>query len=190
MTEPICAKDSQGMTRPVLMEDHSRALITTSDAAAAIHRGDHYFLKTWMEVHGKNTVLDLVFHTPPLPVRIHGNGRMIPQKTEFTFGFWEDAILTDPGTLVPTFNNDRSSEKQSGMLVYANPTIADLGHDIWPAKIGIAGQVVTTNFNYEYFPKPDTWYITRLTKNTTGKHWIDIDFWWHESPDRDATYSH
>ena len=184
----LTARDRDGIARAASLDNSTRALVTVTDAERAIHEGDHYFLKTWFDVQGKGTVVDFLFLTPSMPWRIHGNGRVLCEKTEFTFGFYEDVIVSNVGTPVPSVNNDRASEKISRMPVWANPTITDIGHDIWPAKVGVAGQAVTTGFNYEYFTKPDTYYMTRLTKDKTGTHWIDLDFWWYEAIHKDATY--
>jgi hypothetical protein len=181
------ARDPQGSLRYPDLCGVSRGVVTVSAAEKAMHEGRHYFLKTWFDVTGKGTTIDFLFRTPALPWRIHGNGRLLPQKTEFTFGFYEDVVVSDPGTLVPSINNDLFSNRESLMPVWATPTITDLGKDIWPAKVGISGQAVSLAFNYEYFPKPDTYYLTRITKDTMGTHWIDIDFWWYETLHKDPT---
>lgn len=182
----LIAKDLHGISRPLRMDNSTRGLITLSPAESAIHEGNHYFLKNWFDMTGKGATLDFLFFTPPLPIRIHGNGR-ITAENEFNVQFFEDVIVSSYGVPVPSTNNDRASDKVSNMPVWASPTVADIGHDIWPGKVGMAGQTVSVNFNYEYFPKPETYYMTRLTKVNKKTHWVDVDFWWYETPHLDAT---
>jgi len=132
-------------------------------------------------------VRDFLFITPPLPYRVHGNGQLKTGAAEFEMNFFEDCTIDSHGPEIPVMNNDRFSVNANQMRVYSTPVCSAFGQDIWPAKVGSAGQIVTAGFNYEFFPRPETAYVVRLTKVTNGTHWIDIDFWWHESVHLDAT---
>jgi hypothetical protein len=163
-----------------------------TESLSAIHSGRHYFLKTWVDVTKggpqSNPVTEFLFITPPLPTRIHGNGKIISGGCECEMNFLEDCIVDSHGPEIPAMNNDRFSLNTNQMRVYAAPVISGYVTDIWPAKIGGQGQIVSAGFNYEFFPRPETAYVVRLTKITNGTHWIDIDLWWHESEHLDATY--
>jgi hypothetical protein len=184
------ARDSGNIPRSMRMDDHTRALLTMDESLHAIHDGRHFFLKTWDTVTlagpMSDPVREFLFITPSLPYRIHGNGRISTGGAEFIMGFYEDVAWTSHGPEVPANNNDRFSVTANQMRVYSEPIYSTYDTDIWPAIIGAQGQVVTAGFNYEFFPRPDTAYVVRLEKLTNGTHWIDIDFWWHESTHLDA----
>jgi hypothetical protein len=188
----MIATDSGGISRPVRMDDHTRSLLVMEEDIAAIHDGRHYFLKTWLDVtKGGPTadpIIEFLFITPPLPYRIHGNGRMSTGGAEFNMNFFEDVAVTSYGPEIPATNNDRFSLNSNQMRVYSAPVYSAYDIDIWPAKIGAQGQTVSAGFNYHFFPRPETAYVVRLEKITNGTHWIDIDFWWHESTHLDATH--
>ncbi len=147
----------------------------------AMHRGNHFFIKTWTPVHGpRDTTMYWLFTTPPMPVRCHAKASITANR-EFVIEIYENSIISNPGVPIEGKNNDRASMNPPGLMTYGNPTITDIGDLMWASKIGPSSNMsVGPNFNYEIIGKCDTNYVYKIVKNPDLPAYLDIDFWWSE----------
>jgi len=147
----------------------------------AMHMGEHYFFKNWQDIEGADTVVYVLLRTPESPTRIHAKAA-IDSEAEFLIELFEDSTVSADGTPITIFNNDRESTNTSEASVFAAPTVTDDGSLLWAGKTGTGRNPIGTSpgLNYEVLPKASTDYLLKITKATSGIHWVDFDFWWYE----------
>ncbi len=145
------------------------------------HEGNHYFIKNVQDVTGAGTVVWLMFGTPVTGPRVHARSALYGEA-EFSVEIYEGAAVSDSGTPITAFNNDRESTNTHGLSPYASPTITDTGTIIWKTITGSARNStgVSPAFGYEIIVKRNTLYLFKIIKATSGTHYIDTDFWWYE----------
>lgn len=150
-----------------------------------IHEGDHYFIKTFLEVVGiEGTTNYFCFQTPNNGKRIHAKAIMAPD-VDTEINIYEDASVTE-GTPISSFNCDRESEKTAVLIAKAAPTIIDLGTKLWASRTGGGKNPVgvAPGLNYEIIAKRGSTYLFEIIKrNNSGDLIIDIDFFWYEHGD-------
>jgi hypothetical protein len=149
----------------------------------AIHLGDHYFYKAWLEnAGGALSVQRFMFRTPDSTNRVHSKVA-ISTNAEYIIEIIENPTVTADGTPVVTFNNDRDSTNTPDLTAFAAPTVTGAtGTVIWSAKTGNARSPsgIAPAFGYEIIAKRNAVYVFELTKVPATTHYADIDFWWHE----------
>lgn len=146
-----------------------------------IHEGKHFFIKNWQDVEETDTSLQYSFITPNSSTQIHARVILFGEA-EFDVEIWECATLAENGTLLTPINNFRNSTYKNKLLPFSDPSVSDPGTLIWAEKLGSArGNVgVNDGLNYEIIAQPDCAYLFNITKQTSGTHYVDIDFFWYE----------
>ena len=98
--------------------------------------------------------------------------------------FYEGATVSNNGSLVTSYNNNRNSDNPAGLLVYDAPTITDDGTNLEPIMIPgtkQAGSLGSEGSN-EWILKVSTNYLIRITNNTTGAGASNftVNMYWYE----------
>jgi len=147
-----------------------------------IHEGNHFFIKGFQQIDGAGTVVNFMFYVPQTDYEINAFS-IVCGEAEFTLQIYEDAEVSNNGTPVAYFNNNRNSTNTALLQPYASPTITDYGTLIWSAKTGSGkSSGVSMAMNYKILPKKNSNYIWKVTKEASGDHYIDYDFFWFEKP--------
>jgi len=163
-------------------DPHSKSVKTVSYSNFQIHEGNHYFYKTVIPFNGAdNEIQYFMFTTPNTDTRIHANVRF-SSSVEMEVSINEGGTVSDNGTTITTFNNDRNSENTPGLTAYAGPTVTTLGTEIWKARSGDGKTPsgVSPSLSYEIVPAKNEMYIYKIQKLVVNTGYIDVDFWWHE----------
>ena len=154
-------------------------MINVSESQNAIHEGNHFYVKKWIDVDGDQTVNMLMFITPSL-TKIHARAS-VASEAEFTVGIYEGITTSSNGVLVDSINNYRDSTFTPELIAYMAPTVTSFGDLIWSGKVG-SGKDATVSLStgYGIVVKANTKYLFVFTKEVANVHWIDSDFWWFE----------
>ena len=170
-----------GETDDVRIDASTNSLQTVSYAHHEMHEGNHYFVKKWLDVTGSGTVTYFMFITPNTTEDIHAKAKLFAEA-EFTVEIYEGGTVSANGTPVTGVNNNRNSTNTASLTAYANPTVTTDGTLIWSSKMGSgrASTGVSPEFGYEIIAQRNQTYLFKITKDSTGTHWFDVDFWWYE----------
>jgi len=176
--------DAGGVPAEVDNSTHSIQVVDYSHHEQ--HAGSHYFIKNWLNVEGNGTVTYFMFITPDSTKQVHARAK-ITAESEFTVEIFEGGTVSDNGTLTEGVNNLRDSTNTSDLTAYFAPTVTEAGTLIWATKIGSGrnNTGVAPEFGYEIIAKRNTIYLFKITKNSTGTHYFDSDFWWYEHTPKD-----
>lgn len=170
--------------RMLRLDPVTHSLETIDHTHSQENKGDHYFVKSWMDIDGAGTIVRLMFITPNTLKRIHAQAH-IAGEAEFTIEIYEGITTSNDGTPVPRFNNDRDSANISGLLPFSGPNVTDEGTLLWATKVGSGKNAsVSPGLNYKIIAKRNSKYMFKITKVATSSHWLDFDFWWHEHAPR------
>jgi len=173
---------SEGNYQEIRIDPETGALIVIQDEHSQVHKGNHYFFKTWLSVPGAGTVNYFAFHTPPEPLRTHVFARVRSQD-EFTAEiFYRSNVVEGTGTPLRGFNNNMKLPNISEMCIIGGPTVIDEGINFYGGKVDNHNPLMVSDVSgYAIMAAPDTCYLWKLTKNMKGAtHWVDVDFWWYE----------
>jgi len=138
-------------------------------------------IKTVLEMKNKGEVVNFLFITPSTAIDIEAFC-LIYANDDFTCELFEGTITSNDG--VPSdsmaFNVNRINNGVHSMHIFTTPSIVSVGNKLWVTRTWPSREPSGVKDNYSILPKPDTKYLWRITKNGTGTHFIDIDFWWRE----------
>jgi hypothetical protein len=148
-----------------------------------IHAGHHFFVKGVMDITGAATVVNFMFYVPQTDSEINAFS-IIYGEAEFLLEIYEGGAVSDNGTPVTYYNNNRNSTAVALLQPYASPTVTNYGTLIWSSRTGPSKHPsgVTMGTNYKILPKKNTNYIWKITKEEAGTHFLDYDFFWFEKP--------
>lgn len=167
--------------RLIRADPSTHALLAMAYEHHEMHAGSHFFIKRVADVSGSDTVVETIFTTPDSDLQIHAKA-VLYAEAEFLVEIFEGVAVSANGTPCVAFNNNRNSTKTPQLQCFDAPTVTDDGTLMWAAKVGSgrSDTGVSPGFNYEIIVKPNTTYMFRITKATSGTHWIDTDFFWYE----------
>ena len=150
-----------------------------------MHEGEHYFIKTWLNITGAGTVAYFMFTTPNTTKWAHARALMTGEAG-FQIEIYEGGTVSANGTQVLGVNNNRNSVNTAGLLAYAAPTVTTDGTLIWDAKTGTGRDAtgVSPALGYEIIAKQNETYLFKITKDASGTNYLDIDFFWYEHTDK------
>ena len=138
----------------------------------------NYFYKDVLSVETSGTVVNLMFVTGSVETEAKA---LIYANEDFTLEILEGVTATG-GTPLTAYACNRNDTRTPQMALYSAPTITDDGTKIWKSRTfaskGTTG--VASLINYTLEVKPSTKYVWRLTKNSSGTHFVDADFFWSE----------
>lgn len=173
--------------------DASGRLKIQSDASAGwfrvitgqdwfIHQGKHFFVKGVMDVEDLGTVVYMMFITPDTATEINAFA-LVTAESQFLLEIYEDAQVSDNGTPITYFNNNRNSAVTAELRPFSSPTVTDEGTLIWSAETGTSVKPtgVSMGTNYKILPKRNSHYLWKITKLAAGTHYVDYDFFWFEN---------
>ena len=186
MSQTIQALTGEGDPREVYIDSFTHILPGMSSEHHHCHHGDHWFIKTYMDIDKSVTPTSfMMFNTPPLPVRVHAKASLATDG-EFTIKIYKDAIISDTGVPIVAQNNDQNITTPPALIPSAAPTVTDVGSLIWAGKVGISKTAgVSQNLNYEIMAKSDSNYLYEIIKEDAGVNWLDVDFWWYEEASKE-----
>jgi hypothetical protein len=147
-----------------------------------IDAGRHFFSKQVVPFDGvANEVGYFMFRTPDTPTRIYANASFYG-NVEFLIEIYEGSTVTDDGTAVSAFNNDRDSGLPATLEAFANPIPDVLGDLMWIAQFGSGKDAtgVSSGFGYKIKVKRNTMYVFKITKIAVQTGYLDAGFWWKE----------
>ena len=105
----------------------------------------------------------------------------------FILQTYENVTADSDGTLTPIFNNFRSSETASTVVVRKAPSnvVVTSATLIRSSRRGAGGAVSTRQSgnidrNHELILKPSIKYLIRITNLSTSANNINVDFSWYE----------
>lgn len=187
MTSPIVTSDKIGAIQITDGEQIVRvnrcegAIKQICPAQDAQFRGQHFFVKDFIELDGAGTTGTFMFTTPDSDTRIHAFARF-DASDEFTVSIYEDIETNNDGVSISTFNNDRESLITPELEAYAAPNVTSTGTLMWRSKVGAGKQSsgVADNFNYQILAKKNSKYLFWIEKKNPSTHFLDYDFWWYE----------
>jgi hypothetical protein len=171
-----------GETDDIRMDHVTNILATIDSGQYHMHKGSHYFFKTFIvDTGGNGSTTTFSFTTPNTSTRIHAKAQVTPDA-DYTVTIFEGATVSG-GTPVNGFNNDRDSSNVAELTALANPTIDVAGTPIWPARSGGGKNPigVSPGLSYAIIAKTNTTYVFTIVKNISNQPQIvDVDFWWYE----------
>jgi len=168
--------------KALTVDPDSGTLVMIDQVHYELHEGSAYFIKTWQDVSDAGTVTRFDFTTPTNGVTIHAKA-LISAEAEFTIEIWEGATFATTGTVVNGVNNNRNSTNEAIMVAHAGSTFSSTNQLIWASKVGSGRNDtgVAPGLNYEIVAKTNTTYVFVVTKEASGEHWLDVDFFWYEA---------
>jgi hypothetical protein len=178
----IAGKDRYGDYHNLEMNSEFHALVNVPVDQHEVYEGDHYYHKNVIDFTGvTGETKYLIFTTadttiiPHIKVNFYGN-------VDFDLKIYEATDVSVNGTEVATFNNNRRSENVPELKIYENPTITDIGTEIWFSRLGLnrATSGISLSSNYEIMAARNTIYAFEIVKNTDQTGFVDFDFWWYE----------
>jgi len=162
----------------VEVEPTSNCLCTIDIQHAQVHKGNHFFVKSFAEITGASTTAEFLIKTgAKFP-----HARVIAtSNAEFIIDIYEGTTVSADGTPVTVFNNDRNSATTATVSLFTSPTITGDGTLLWRSKLGDSGNPAgSLQTSQELIAKDNENYLLRITKVTSGTHYIDYDFFWYE----------
>lgn len=98
---------------------------------------------------------------------------------------YEDAIVTDNGTQISEYNNNRDEPRMPTFDIYRAPAITDVGTDLMRGnKIRAArNEAASETDRRPYKMKKNSNYILEITNNTTNNVEVRIFWAWWENGD-------
>lgn len=161
----------------------SQVQISNDNLVTNSHDGDDYFSKYFVDfTGGENEEKYFIFITPNESYEVHGNVRFYGD-VEYEIIIMENVSVTSNGTLLSTFNNDRT-QPSGELLSFYDPIGISGGINIWEAKLG-SGKTstgFTPGLNYNFILVPDTIYAFNITKIAVQTGYVDFDYFWWEEP--------
>ena len=146
-----------------------------------LHSGKHFFYKTNQDVTDADTVVRFMFTTPATK-HIHARFVMYAED-EFLVELYEGTTVSNSGTPITTFNNNRNSTETPNTLAFSAPTVSTEGTLIWKAVINSSKHTaISKSSNFEIIAKNSTNYLFKITKAAAGTHFIEPEFFWFEEP--------
>lgn len=138
-------------------------------------------VKVVLEMKNKGDTTEFLFITPPSNCNVEAFG-LIFANDDFTCEIFEGVTTSSDG--LPSdnlaINVNRISGNGHTMKIYATPVVTNYGKRIWITRTWSSREPSGIYNNYSIMPLPATKYIWKITKNSMGTHFIDIDFWWKE----------
>lgn len=162
-------------------EDGYLPVVAIAKEHFEIHEGEHYFIKTWVELSGPaETTVYFAFNTPENSKEIHAKAILAPDADTIV-NIFENCTITG-GTIITPINNKRDSTNNATLIPYANPTVNNNGTLIWAARNGGGKNPVgvAPGLNYEIIAKNNVTYCFEIEKETVSDTIVDIDFFWYE----------
>jgi len=155
--QPVILGDTKAYAR---IEPRSKMLMTIDIGHAKIHLQENYAGSHYFESVATNGVACL--HIKISSVKAHFTFECASSKNG-VLRFYENPTLSNDGTLVPTYNSDRSSTYKALSSVYHTPTITNAGTQLYIESIG--GDGVSQNSPVTGRSKHDREFI--LNTNTS-----------------------
>lgn len=141
-----------------------------------------YMAKEVIELEGKGSYKEIMFHTALNPIITEANGTAYGNE-DFTIQIWEGVETSNDGiSLNIGYSLNRILDNSHRMGIYESPTVTNYGIKLWEFRTWVTRETtgIAENHNYQIVVRPDTKYIWKIIKNNNGKHFIDINFWWNE----------
>lgn len=159
----------------------SGELIAINNEHHEMHAGKHFFNSNTIDIDGTGTVIWFMFITPDTTTRIHAKA-LFDAEAEFKIEIKEGGTVSDNGSSVITFNNDRDSDNEPELKAYSSATVTGSGTTIWTKTVGSGKDStgVCPGLSYEIIAKRNTIYLFKITKAATSSHYINYDFFWYE----------
>lgn len=138
-------------------------------------------VKIVLEIKNKGEFVEFLFVTPDSSCNVEAYG-LIYANNDFTCEIFEGVTTGNDGTSSDSLavNVNRVSGNGHTMKLYSAPTVTNYGKRIWITRTWATREPSGIHSNYSILPMPSTKYVWKITKNDTGTHFIDIDFWWNE----------
>jgi hypothetical protein len=169
--------DSDGVELGI--DPSTGAICQESYAHCEIHKGDHYYIKDWIDL-SNGEVVDFLVVTPDTTKWAH----MLVSfsfEAEASAIIYEDTTTSAVGTPVAVLNRNRNSLNTNGVLVYSAPTVTSPGNKLSAYKTG-AGKLAggEARATQEIVLKQNSKYLIRVTNDTTSNNWFDYLADWYE----------
>ena len=165
---------------PIRIDDYTNTHVLLDLISSMINSGKNFFFKTVLDITGDEFITEFMFTTPNTATRINAKA-IVSANSEFLVEIFEGVTTSADGTPVEAFNNDRDSEIVPELVLHAAPTVTDDGEKIWSAKVGDGKSAgVNSPLGYIIKAKTNSKYLFRITKKTSGTHFLDVDFFWFE----------
>jgi len=146
-----------------------------------VHAGKHFFYHSNQDVTDADTVVRFLFITPSVK-NIHARFS-IEAEDEFTVELYESAVVSNNGTPLIIYNNNRNSTETASVQGFSAPTVTSDGTLIWKAVVTASKKTsLERHTNYEIVAKNSTNYMFKITKAAAGTHFIEPDFYFFEHP--------
>lgn len=146
-----------------------------------IYAGRSWFVKKIGSIAVDGDTVILGFHAPSRSTDLIGAKALIATQDEYTVKIFEGSTVSDSGSAIIPFNNDRESTNNYNLKPYASPALSDLGIEMWSDKTGSnKASGVGVNLNYFILPKGDTFYTFLLIHNNSQEGWWSVNFYWDE----------
>lgn len=147
------------------------------------HAGNHFFVRTWLDIEGAGTTAYLMFRTPNTTTRVHAKA-LIEAEAEFLVEIYEGGTVSADGTPVVANNNDRDKQNThvAELTAFSAPTVTADGTLLWATRVGSGrGDTgVSPGLGYEIIAATNQLYLFKITKAATSTHYINFDFFWYE----------
>lgn len=167
---------------PVGIDANTRAIYIVDYAHHEAHAGSAFVAEDVEDVPNSST-FDYAIVTPDTTKHAH----MIVAASSnlgMQIDIYEDATLSDNGTLIPSYNRNRNIATAATTLVYHTPTVTATGstiifHRRWgdAVKQGTGGGARGQN---ELILKQNTTYLVRFTNQVADTNLLDVLFDYYE----------
>ncbi len=164
----------------VTIDEYTRSLTTIGWEHHKIHEGDTF---TVLEVTDlpNAAVRDILIITPDTTKWAHLVWE-IEHELETLIQFYRGTVVTDNGTVVPSFNRNGNSDNVSTTFVYHTPTITNDGVLIGTIQQGSGKKAGGSDRqSNEFMLKRNTMYLVRITNLTANNNLIFMKLNWYES---------
>ncbi len=173
------------LVRPIGIDAATHALMTIDYAHHEIHSGSHFFIKDYVDSLSNGQVYDFLVIVPDTLKRPHTLIHF-DFEAEATYELYEGTTVSDNGTALTSFNNNRNSATAATTLAYHTPTVTGVGTRIAGSITGsrrrVGGDIRSEG---ELILDQANTYLLRITNNTTSSNWMDYHFVWYEHTDKD-----
>ncbi|MFO7814989.1 MAG: hypothetical protein R6V14_04545 [Halanaerobiales bacterium] len=143
-----------------------------------LHEGEHYYLRDYFTLGGRETV-NIVIYTGEneahlLPIITANDGAI-------NVSLYENSIITSNGTEIIYYNSNYNYGDLDGLTIYDGAVVSNFGDYKGRSYIGsgrtYGGVIRAEN---EIILQPNTTYVFQITNQITNNNVIDIILDWYE----------
>ncbi len=160
------------------------ARVGIDSAHQQVHEGHHYFYRNYENVAGSGTKVYMLVKVGSAEPHFKFS---LGANAEFSADVYTGPTIAALGPqLIPGNNNQNSSNTPvTELYSVAALDVTAVGTPFpWAARIGDGRRAtVSLGMGYEIELRKDTEYLLELTKQASGTHYIDYDFYWYEGED-------